>query len=165
MLGDDEFDVAEKLNRFFIDSVDELASSIPAPLGSFADVHMGSDDCIEQVAADLLPIVLVVTETLITVDIEKGKYQIDGYNSVVNNSDSRHTGGVIIYIKDTRKYKQVQHYSLSKECSFIRLSLDDDWGLYKSPSGNNGIFFSFIQDWFDSDLMSSNGVILMGDVN
>ncbi|KAL3273097.1 hypothetical protein HHI36_014551 [Cryptolaemus montrouzieri] len=47
MLGDDEFDVTEKLNRFFIDSVDELASSIPAPLGSSADVHMGSDDCIE----------------------------------------------------------------------------------------------------------------------
>ncbi|KAL3269917.1 hypothetical protein HHI36_008974 [Cryptolaemus montrouzieri] len=47
MLGDDEFDVAEKLNRFFIDSIDELAGNIPAPLGSFADVHMGGDDCIE----------------------------------------------------------------------------------------------------------------------
>ncbi|KAL3277357.1 hypothetical protein HHI36_012707 [Cryptolaemus montrouzieri] len=47
MLGDDEFHVAEKLNRFFIDSIDELAGSIPAPLGSFADVHMGGDDCSE----------------------------------------------------------------------------------------------------------------------
>ncbi|KAL3279961.1 hypothetical protein HHI36_017466, partial [Cryptolaemus montrouzieri] len=47
MLRDDEFDVAEKLNRLFIDSIDELTGSIPAPLGSFADVHMGGDDCIE----------------------------------------------------------------------------------------------------------------------
>ncbi|KAL3267943.1 hypothetical protein HHI36_007080 [Cryptolaemus montrouzieri] len=48
MLGDDEFDVAEKLNRYFIDSIDELAGSISAPLGYFADVHMGGDDCIEE---------------------------------------------------------------------------------------------------------------------
>ncbi|KAL3273707.1 hypothetical protein HHI36_015137 [Cryptolaemus montrouzieri] len=47
MLGDDEFDVAEELNRLFIDGIDELAGSIPAPLGYFVDVHMGGDDCIE----------------------------------------------------------------------------------------------------------------------
>ncbi|KAL3278124.1 hypothetical protein HHI36_013469 [Cryptolaemus montrouzieri] len=44
MLGDDKFDVAEKLNRFFIDNIDELAGSIPAPLGSFADIHMGDEE-------------------------------------------------------------------------------------------------------------------------
>ncbi|KAL3271895.1 hypothetical protein HHI36_022365 [Cryptolaemus montrouzieri] len=77
---------------------------------------------LQQVAADLLPIVLVVTETHITVDIERGKYQIDGYNGVVNTSDSRNTGGVIIYIEDTLKYKQVQHYSLSA-CRLTRITI------------------------------------------
>lgn len=45
------------------------------------------------------PMMLCCSETRTTEDIHDGELTIQGYDYVRSDSDSRHTGGVIIYIK------------------------------------------------------------------
>lgn len=46
---------------------------------------------------------LCCSEARITEDINENEYKIDGYDNIVCYSSSRHTGGVIAYIKKNIK--------------------------------------------------------------
>lgn len=69
---------------------------------------------IELICSDLQPELIICTESRITEQIEENEYEIDGYNTVVCMSNSRHNGGVLFYIKKNLKYKIITNESIDK---------------------------------------------------
>ena len=51
------------------------------------------------------PAAIVLSETHITSDISDSEISIRGYNLVRCDSHSRHTGGVLIYVKKATRFK------------------------------------------------------------
>ena len=54
---------------------------------------------IRQLVTDNKPLVVCIGETHVTSDIIECEIDIPGYNTVICHSNSRHTGGVIVYIQ------------------------------------------------------------------
>lgn len=63
---------------------------------------------IELICSDLQPELIICTESRITEQIDENEYEIDGYNTVLCMSNSRHTGGLLFYIKKILNIKLLQ---------------------------------------------------------
>lgn len=124
-----------------------------------------------QFVQDINPLIIIATETHITPDIEEDEINIRGYCSVVSYSNSRHTGGVIIYVKNFLKCCEVGKFDLANEywCAVIKVTLDRTQyivgGVYRSPNGSGNDFLNFFEDLLDTDNIVNNDVVLMGDFN
>ena len=70
------------------------------------------------------PHILCLSETHITSDILENEIQIDEYNTVRCDSNSRHTGGVILYIREGIKFKKIATVSYDKTW-FATISIED----------------------------------------
>lgn len=86
------------------------------------------------------PLVLCLTETHVTEEIEDVECEINGYNHSRCNSNSRHTGGVIIYVRKECTYEVVR--VLSEEynywCLLCHIKINNKTysllGVYHSPN-------------------------------
>lgn len=116
------------------------------------------------------PIVMCITETHITEEIEENEFSVPGYNTFVCYSHSRHTGGVIIYTQS-----QVQAMIISSDKSLdywsllVKISLTNEsfivGGIYRSPNGNMDEFFNYFENILDTNELQSRQTIVMGDFN
>lgn len=55
---------------------------------------------LEVLVNEKKPMIIFLTETHITIDINDSELKINGYNLVRCDSHSRHTGGVAIYVQE-----------------------------------------------------------------
>lgn len=53
------------------------------------------------------PTILACSEARLTNEIGENEYNVEGYESIICPSLSRHTGGVAMYIKQPLKYKVI----------------------------------------------------------
>lgn len=118
------------------------------------------------------PTIVGVVETHVTQEISDSEIDIKGYITVRCNSESRHTGGVVVYISENIKHKVM--YNNSKEKNFWAIGVKS-YGrnsfllgvLYHSPNGKHGEFLEYVEDLFQDIDTKYKGLptILCGDFN
>lgn len=116
------------------------------------------------------PSVLVLTETRITADIEDYEIKMPNYNIVRADSSSRHTGGVMCYIRDGIKYDVKEtiivdgnYWMLSIVLKKVNTKLAC---VYHSPSGSHADFIKFFEDWCEESILNFEGrLCVVGDFN
>lgn len=117
------------------------------------------------------PMMIFCTESRLTDDIRKNEYEINGYNSVVCLSQSRYTGGVIIYIKNSLKFKEIANESIDKIiwCLSIELfdcSINGIYSVvYRSPAFNLNTSNEFLDSYIEKYHNLNKMCIIVGDMN
>lgn len=116
------------------------------------------------------PNIILLSETHITEEINDCELEVSGYDIVRCNSDSRHTGGVIVYIKSHISYTVISNINIERNW-FLAVKITKGYepgifGLvYHSPNGNVGLFLKSFEEWCDNviDMTKTNTII--GDFN
>ena len=129
-------------------------------------------DEIHAWACEFKPIVLCISETHLTEDILMNEVCIKGYECLRVDSDSRHTGGVQMYIQNGIKIGYVNRISLQKKywLLYVKVNICGKVFLlacvYRSPNGGTKDFLDFFETWIDDIVSDVNVPILMvGDFN
>lgn len=80
---------------------------------------------IEILCANRKPKILFCSEARITNEIVQSEYKIDGYTPVVCHAQSRFTGGVIIYVNNSLKFKVIENIHKEKVMWCLSIELFD----------------------------------------
>lgn len=132
---------------------------------------MKNIDEIRYSIACYCPKIILLSETRTTKDIEDSELRIDHYRCIRCDSDSRHTGGVLIYVKNEYAYscKKICKLDSNYWCVFVRVEfISSVWNigcLYHSPSSSDAAFVDGLEDIFDSVFCGSKKCVLVGDFN
>lgn len=127
-------------------------------------------DNLTVMVAKYKPKLIILTETHITEDITDSEISLQGYNLIQNYSDSRHTGGVIIYVKIGIAYTVISNVQIERNWLMaIKISKGFQIGiygvLYHSPNGNHKHFLEYFETWCEETMDLSNLNIIVGDFN
>lgn len=119
---------------------------------------------------DHKPALIFLSETCVTEDIEMQEISFDGYNTIRCDSHSRHTGGVAIIINDRLKYKIISKSTLEENVWLLTVRIISPYNatftiLYHSPSSSDSEFLEFLENWYDSNINSSEQNVIVGDFN
>lgn len=122
------------------------------------------------IAHQLNPKIIAVTETHVTQEICDVEICIEGYNMIRCNSDSRHTGGVIVYMKRSIQFTVISNMSFDRNW-MLAIKIVSGYNkciigvLYRSPNNNVNNFLEFLEDWYEQiiDLKLDN--LIVGDFN
>lgn len=112
----------------------------------------------------------MLSETHITDDISNKEIEIENYDIIQCDSHSRHTGGVIIYVIKSMKWKVVINRRQSKSWALV-ITIDDKnyfgrFGvIYKSPKEKINDFLSFLHDVCDESINLETRNLIFGDMN
>lgn len=127
---------------------------------------------IELLMIEEKPTILACSEARLTNEIGENEYNVEGYESIICPSLSRHTGGVAMYIKQPLKYKVIQNdlYENSIWYLSIELSNKKSMGLYhvfyRSPQKSCTYSEIKMVDQMLNKIVNNNKLnIIMGDLN
>lgn len=115
------------------------------------------------------PIAAILSETHITFDINHSEINIKGYNLLRCNSHSRHTGGVIIYVKKDVRFKLLKNCSIDKELWLLGIELRLEnisysvYGVYNRCSESK--YIRFLSDFCENEIDFSKINVIIGDIN
>ena len=126
---------------------------------------------LSDIMAKNSPIVVCISESHITKEIEENDYCIEGYSVIVCYSNSRHTGGSLLYIRKGYKFKLL--FNDTVDYSFwslgVTLQIKKEnlvvGTMSRSPNGSSSDFLDYLDDQLNSDLLSQKTILLMGDLN
>ncbi|XP_020296752.1 uncharacterized protein LOC109861488, partial [Pseudomyrmex gracilis] len=116
------------------------------------------------------PAIVALTETRLTQEIDDAEISVPGYNLVRCNSDSRYTGGVVIYVRNDVRYETILTRKLEPNCWTIAIKVKEKWCkstvmvVYHSPSASDTDFINFLIDVVE-DLITKSECIVIGDFN
>lgn len=147
-------------------------------------------EAIELLCYKMKPMILCCSEARTTEDILDGEITIEGYECIRSDSDSRHTGGVIMYIKNNIKYKIMETISIKNSIWCLSIEALDCahrgiYGvIYRSPNAKNNNeqkknkksdntrkegrvkeSLNLMDEWLDRITNLRKKMIIMGDVN
>lgn len=126
---------------------------------------------LEKIIFESNPIVICLSETHITSDIQKSEISIPGYKCERCDSLSRHTGGVLLYIKINYKYSKVLHETMAMNLWIlgIKITINNKpytvIALYHSPSASNADFINRMENILDNYNFENSTIIVIGDFN
>lgn len=112
----------------------------------------------------------MLTETHITEDILDKEIEITGYKHVRCNSNSRHTGGVIMYVNENAQFKLIKSNSISKTW-YLTISIENGIMngnysvVYKSPKEKINTFLEIIDQILDESVNYEKRNVILGDMN
>lgn len=115
--------------------------------------------------------IIILSETHATEDIDNEELCISNYDLLRCDSESRHTGGVAIYIKINCQYKIEQLYSSPGEIWWlvVRISFGNKTFLicavYKSPRASNRLFCDKMEELVTELSEENVDFLLAGDIN
>lgn len=113
----------------------------------------------------------MLSEARCTTDVEDVELFIKGYLLVRCDSGSRHTGGVLIYIKEKITFDIKSKYVLELNywCQFVDVNFGGvKWliaGLYHSPNASHATFLEKCEEWCEDYFTSNRKCIIVGDIN
>lgn len=125
-------------------------------------------DELENWVCSIRPDILCLTETHVTSDISDHEIYIKNYNASRTDSNTHRTGGVLIYVRDSIKFKR--KYIAAVEGTWIELiKININNGiticnLYRSPSSLVSKFCIDIAKVAE-DLNDGNELLIVGDFN
>lgn len=117
------------------------------------------------------PKLILLSETRTTADIEDSEIKLEKFNHVRCDSDTRHTGGVILYVRSDYNFSVFKTFKLQDNywCKLLKIDFITKLCivgcLYHSPSSSDS---KFIEDFeIICDVLSSckNLCVLVGDFN
>lgn len=117
------------------------------------------------------PAVLCLSETCVTGDIEDFELNCVGYNCERCDSTSRHTGGVLMYIRCDVKYSVVTNLNKSDNMWILTIKIKQRTlsglysVLYRSPSKSVKDFLSYFSVWGEENLDYNESNVICGDFN
>lgn len=117
------------------------------------------------------PKIIMLTETHLTLDIDRSEYNIENYRMLCCYSVSRHTGGVMMYVHESVKFNVVDNSTCGLNW-FIAVKVVKGltagvYGLlYHSPSVNDRDFLTHLeQTWLDKIIDDKGMNLIAGDFN
>lgn len=118
------------------------------------------------------PLTVILSETCLTDGVEDFEINMDGYNCVRVDSNSRYTGGVVMYIREDVKHRVVKRDVLQKNYWVLVCKLTCKnfsatiVAVYRSPSSGKSLFLDYYEQLCD-ELVSSglSNIIVVGDFN
>lgn len=117
------------------------------------------------------PNAIMLSETHVTEDIAETELYLKSYTAINCSSNSRHTGGVLFYLKKGLKYIVINSSTLSKAIWLLAIKVwinDFPWTLvviYRSPNSQVSEFKIFFEQWCNEFLENENNILIAGDFN
>lgn len=136
-----------------------------------AQGFLHNKDEIELLIHTWRPLIICLTETHVTKDVELAEVTIDGYRSEICYTDSAHTGGVIFYIKNEVLYQVLNNFTADRNmwCLVVKIQIKmKDYiliGVYHSPSASCAEFLSCFETVVEEYGSNSTDTIILGDFN
>jgi len=117
-----------------------------------------------QIIKKMNPAFLLLSETRLIDEIDDNEVNVPGYSVARCDAENRHTGGVMLYIRNDIKYEVILKDKIIANCC---IAVDVKSSMYKgviavvyhSPSASNGDFISFLVDRVD--LLAMKGKCIM----
>lgn len=115
--------------------------------------------------------VVCLSETHVTENIYKSEIQIKGYKHVICLSNSRHTGGVLFYIKNNYKYTNIIYEIGELNCWFLGIKIIINCKpyiiitVYHSPNSSHMEFINKFENIMESSNFGNSTIIVVGDFN
>lgn len=129
-------------------------------------------DEISHLALSKTPLSIALSETCLISEILNSEIDIEGYNIERVDSDSRHTGGALLYIRKDVKVIETKYICRQKYywiVSSIILFKNVKYliaSIYRSPSQNPREFETFFQEWCEENACDKKfPLVLAGDYN
>lgn len=128
----------------------------------------------DQVIASIVcynPKLILLSEARTTDDVLNTELHIENYKIVRCDSASRHTGGVVLYVKTDISFSVFKSFVLESNYWCIILKVNFAHGkrligcLYHSPSGSHSTFIDDFENLCDSVFCNNSQCILVGDFN
>lgn len=113
---------------------------------------------------------MMLSETHVTKEFNDSELKIDGYQLIRCDSNSRHTGGTAIYIKDEFKFK-ILHNEQKSKTWILSINVSDSLidgcfsVIYKSPKEKINDFLAIIDEFCENKIEEGNKNIIVGDMN
>lgn len=115
---------------------------------------------------------ILLSETHLTEAIDNNEMTISNYNLYRADSNSRHTGGAAVYVRDDIVVLNVEKIVVNSNMWLIAVKVNTKIFrgtvacVYRSPNcESNDTFFTEIDNWLRSKAESNESIILCGDVN
>lgn len=136
---------------------------------------IANKDQVESLVLKIKPLIIGLSETHLTNEIENWEVELQGYRICRVDSLSRHTGGVILYIADYMEYKIIetfivnQYYWSISACIVGGLLANTIINVtYSSPKTKKCDTVKYLDDrltLIESYIQLKTKVIIMGDFN
>lgn len=129
---------------------------------------------VEEVHEFLLrkkPIILLMSETCLTDEINDNEIECEGYKCFRNNSHSRPTGGCCIYVRSDLRSEVFNSSTLDEKVWILSVKIyngGDEYvftTVYFSPNGGKRTCLEFFDDWCDSNIYLARKQVICGDFN
>lgn len=115
---------------------------------------------------------IIMSETHITENIEDREIELEGYQIVRCNSESRHTGGLCIYVKDYSEVKIITQEKIIPEHIYwlvIKITSNNQSlylaAVYRSPNSSVRLFCDKFKAWIEDLVDLERQFIIAGDFN
>ncbi|XP_015438094.1 PREDICTED: uncharacterized protein LOC107193204, partial [Dufourea novaeangliae] len=131
---------------------------------------MHKDEIQHQIMKEMNPAFVALSETRLIEDIEDSEVNVPGYNVARCDAENRHTGGVMLYIRNDIKYEVIVKEKIISNCWCIAVKARSNAYkgviavVYHSPSASDGDFIRWLEDIVDL-LVIKEQCIMIGDVN
>lgn len=134
-----------------------------------AQSFLAHKDEIEELIVYKQPLVICLTESRVTNDINETELIIDNYNFIRVDSENRFTGGILVYFRNDVQFKILNnrnYYSNTWNLTFEIASFKDKIFsvVYHSPSASDALFIDILKEII-CDLAENKQLILVGDFN
>lgn len=126
---------------------------------------------LEWLIQDWEPLVVCLSETRVTNDMLNNEMDIKGYIKSVVFSTSRHTGGVMIYVRDGCKHRMVLQETICMNSWFLGIELYikghkyNILNVYHSPSASDAVFLERLDEVLEEFSSESGLLVVVGDFN
>ena len=123
-----------------------------------------------QVMKRMNPVILALSETRLTHEIEDSEMNMPGYSIVRCDAENRNTGSVMIYVRNDMKYEVILEEKIISNCWYIAIEAKSRvykgvvMVVYHSPSASHGDFIRFLEDYVEL-LVVKDQCIILGDFN
>jgi len=117
--------------------------------------------------------IICLTETHITKNNNEWEYHLEHYECIKSYTNSKHTAGLVIFIKNPHEYKLLKSYYCDKyniNLVVLQIYIDNQYFtlivVYRSPSSPIIEFFKLIEACL-TELYMNNllNIIIIGDIN
>lgn len=115
--------------------------------------------------------IICVTETHITEEINAAEFQLEGFSTLNCGSHSRHTGGVAIYIREGVQFQEILRETFGRNTWILAVKIQFNkttyvlCNIYHSPNSSHADFIIFLEEKFEELLIQGCVIIILGDFN
>lgn len=105
------------------------------------------------------PLMLLISSTSLTEEIEDNEIDCDGYKCFRNDSHSRHTGGCCVCVRSDQKAEVFSSATLDKKVWILAIKLHnvgDEYVftvVYFSPNGGKKKCVEFFDNWCEDNIV------------